>query len=1131
MGKAALFALVLALPVGVLGCFEKAEQPPPPDAGEFDLWQPPPDRDSATPDAPPVDGPPKLELSTAAVDFGQVDCGTTGGPQKLILKNVGGNVLTYSVALDSSTSFVLGGPVTGALRAGVTAEIEVTPKPVASAAAAGVALQSLLVVQTNDAAKGSTDVPVRLVPAGATLALSPAKVAFGEYPIQSQAPDVPVSLRNTGNKAITINLAQPADSQFGLAWTGAPGAVQLAPGADVPGLTARFRPTTTTASATSAKLSFSGATCGAVIEAIPLEGRGANGVVGVSPGSLDFGQVNCGATAAAQTFTVSNTGNASVTWSAALRLAARSPFTLSPASGTLAAGGRVTVTVTPKAVPPTSSTASDAFADDVSVTTSAVGDAPHAVSLHQTARGAVLALSGASLAFGDVPVLTSRTATLSLTNSGNAPATLGLKATGSGFAVSPSAPTQVGASPLTVTTTFSPTTAGAYTGSLAMAAGATDVLCAPLPAAVALSGNGTNGAVALSTQAVDFGSSNCGVLPAARTLTLRNTGNAGFGFTTALPPGTLYTVSPSSGTIAPNETATLTVTPARARTTFGAYSETLTISTSITGDTAHPVTLSQMATGAVLRFAPTTPIAFGDRPVGTNATAAFSVANDGNVDANVTLALPDAAYTLTPASTSVTAGRSAPVTLTFTSRDTAAHPSSIVLSTTAPLCSALPSPLGVSAQGTSGVASVSPTQLAFGAGGLQDCGAPAAAAQSVVVQNSGTAPFDITGVSFTSPGYSYTASATNIPAGRSATLTVTPPAINGPLASIVPNGFGATMTIRTNIPGGKDLSVALNMTARGAILRYSSPANFGGVVDLGQVTTGGSSSSSVGLTNDGNASVTLAGSLALPPAITMGLSPSNVLAGASTVTAVFTFTPTSAGVQTGTATPLVTGVLCSAPPSTITVRGQGLSGVFGTKPDRLDFGTVTCGSPGQAQTLTIFNSGDAPYDFKLSTSSKAFAVTPEGGTLAPGEALRLQVQPTGAPTPSLGYLDTLRVVTSIYGDKPHDIPLTAKAAGVLLRFYDAQGVPLTRLAWKGVGEASFQLRNEGTVAVAFQITTSAPFYTTGQTQKAAPGGAVGGVVTFRPSSKGVFGDQLRVNVLDPATQTCWVESVQLDGTY
>jgi hypothetical protein len=117
----------------------------------------------------------------------------------------------------------------------------------------------------------------------------------------------------------------------------------------------------------------------------------AGSAVGVSTTALAFGDVSCGTTAAAKTVVVTNTGKSAVTFTATLALGGRSPYTVSPASGTVAANGKATLTVTPEAIP-ARNLATEAFDDTLTIKTNASGDTPHAVALTETAAGAMLYL-------------------------------------------------------------------------------------------------------------------------------------------------------------------------------------------------------------------------------------------------------------------------------------------------------------------------------------------------------------------------------------------------------------------------------------------------------------------------------------------------------------------------------------------------------------------------------------------------------------------------------------------------------------------------------------------------------------------------------------------------------------------
>src|SRR5262249_23034204 len=158
----------------------------------------------------------------------------------------------------------------------------------------------------------------------------------------------------------------------------------------------------TTASSASVAIVTTSPICGVSATSIPMSGQGTSGAIALSTSDVYFGakadgNVACGTTAGKQTFTISNTGNQSFSWTAALGLAGASPYSVNPLSGTVPKGGMATVTVTPSAIPAASSTVQDAYSDTLSIMTDITGDMPHTVTLHETAYGAILAFMPAAI--------------------------------------------------------------------------------------------------------------------------------------------------------------------------------------------------------------------------------------------------------------------------------------------------------------------------------------------------------------------------------------------------------------------------------------------------------------------------------------------------------------------------------------------------------------------------------------------------------------------------------------------------------------------------------------------------------------------------------------------------------------
>ncbi len=946
MKKSLSFAGAISLTL--LGCFGSSD----PNAVDGSAILP---NQPAADAAVPV-GPAKLDLSaTSSVDFGLVDCGSAAAEKAVTIKNAGGEPLHWSALIDGgNNAFSLSGVQSGTLNGGDSATIVVRAAAVAASAHAGTESTAVLRIDSNDA-KPRTDMPIKLTATGAELSLVPGAIDFGLYPVGASAPEVPLTLTNNGNKAVTIGFAQPSDSQFSLTWAGAPTALALNAKATAVGLMGKFKPSTTSPSSSFAAMAFTGAICGDSPKQIAMKGQGSNGMVGVTPAGVDFGQVDCGTSTTAKKVTVSNTGNGPFTFDAKLDAAGSNYFTISPATGSVAPGGTTDVTITPKAIPSAAPVTPNAFGGSLSVSTSAIGDAPHTVSLTQTAHGAIITANPTSVNFSSVPVSTTQTAGVTLTNSGNAAANVTIAASGTGFSVSPATASLTAGDTLQATATFAPTAAGPATGALSLAATGT-VLCAPMPADVALSGSGTSGSVSLSAQSFDFGATNCGASATAKTLTLQNPGNAGYTWTAALAKGTSspYALSKASGTVAAAGSDALTITPSaipQVSPVPGSYGDVLTITTNVPGDAPHALTITQSAQGAILKFSPTTAIAFGQVGLGSTSAASFSVVNEGSLAASPVLTSSAGTVTLSPSSFSLAAGATGAVVATFKPTASGTVTGSVAVSSGGTLCAAMPTALTFGGEGTLGSATVSPAAISFGDSGYANCGTQAGT-QSVTVKNDGLASFSITSVTVPT-GYTYTApSGTTIAAGKSVSLVVTPPAVPATLTAITT--YNGTMAITTDIPGDTTHSVALSMSSRGAILALAASSKVG----FADTAWPGSSAQTVSFTNVGNSAATLTSSTTANSGFT---GPSSITVGTTGGSGSFTFTPIGyGGHEAKVALAAASGsTLCSAVPGTLYLSGTGLAGVLTASLSSISFGSVNCGASLNQTNLTITNTGNA----------------------------------------------------------------------------------------------------------------------------------------------------------------------------
>src|SRR5205823_267201 len=201
-------------------------------------------------------------------------------------------------------------------------------------------------------------------------------------------------------------------------------------------------------------------------------------VLSAAPATLNFGSVTAG-TSSTQTITLTNSGNADANISQVAATGTGFGIAGLTAPYTLAIGKSATVQVT---FSPTSATT---YAGSISVVSNAP-DSPLTVALSGTGTPPpqpVLSAAPATLNFGSVIAGTSSTQTITLTNTGNADASITqVTATGAGFAVAGlTAPytLAIGKS-ATVQVTFSPTSAGSYAGRISVISNAPTALSVPL---------------------------------------------------------------------------------------------------------------------------------------------------------------------------------------------------------------------------------------------------------------------------------------------------------------------------------------------------------------------------------------------------------------------------------------------------------------------------------------------------------------------------------------------------------------------------------------------------------------------------------------------------------------------------
>ncbi|HEY0973852.1 MAG TPA: choice-of-anchor D domain-containing protein [Solimonas sp.] len=367
---------------------------------------------------------------------------------------------------------------------------------------------------------------------------------------------------------------------------------------------------------------------------VSLTGVGAEPGFSASPSPVAFGSQALGGSSAPLTVTISNTGGASLVLGT-VTISGSADFSVSndSCSGqSLAASvGTCTfrVTFTPSVL--------GARSGSLHVTSNASGS-PHTIALSGTGVQAGITISPSPAAFGSQTVGTSSAPqTVTIRNSGSANLILGtVMRTGADFSLSNDLCSSAVLAPdasCTLQVRFSPTAAGARSGSLTVSSNAPGT-----PHSVALSGTGVAAPptpatprLSASPSPADFGTQEVGHTSSPLTVTVRNSGS-----------GTLEIGS--VGLVGAEEFAIVDDTCANARLVAGARCVvSVTLTPSATGTrtatlrllsnaagSPHEITLSGSGVQPALSASPS-PLAFGDQAVGSRSAAVtVTVTNTGS---------------------------------------------------------------------------------------------------------------------------------------------------------------------------------------------------------------------------------------------------------------------------------------------------------------------------------------------------------------------------------------------------------------------------------------------------------------------------------------------------------------------
>lgn len=668
--------------------------------------------------------------------------------------------------------------------------------------------------------------------------------------------------------------------------------------------------------------------------------------VSLSATSLAFGNQESGTLSTAQLLTITNSGSAdlvlsSVAATGEFGFSNGSPACTGPSPVTIPAGSNCSIGVHFAPL------GAGAETGTIQVTHNASGS-PHVVTLGGTGTQAMASISPSPGAFGSVPVGTTATLALTVTNTGTAPldvasavisgAPFAIAGDNCGQSVPPGSTCQINA-------TFSPGAAGAQSGSMTVTSDASNS-----PTVVSLTGTGTAPGVSLAPSPVAFGNVPVGG-SASRTLTLQNTGTAPLAINGISVTGSFFSRTTSCGTsLAAGASCPIVVgySPGAA----GSHTGELSVSTNAG---PSPVVAPLSGTGVVPSvLLSATSLSFGNQTLNTpSASQSVTVTNNGGADLMITsiTVSGDFGFSGCPTPITLVAGASCTLGVTFLPTGVGPRTGGIAIASNAG-----GSPHGISLSGNGTPApmpaiALTPASASFSAQVGQ------AASQSFALSNTGNANLAISGIAIGAP---------QAAAAKAVSFTQS----NNCPASLAPSAAcNIVVTYAPTAPGSEsaELQVFSNAVPSPKTAALSGTATAGAAVSLSPAAVA-FPPQFVG-TRSGVQSVTLANAGTGPLNLTLVASAGDfgysgcgypmTLAPGASCSFDITFRPLSEGAHAGSI-----AITSNAPgsPHAIALSGTGVSLLapqINLSPSSLGFGTVR---NGRSATLTmrLGNSGAAP---------------------------------------------------------------------------------------------------------------------------------------------------------------------------
>ncbi len=692
--------------------------------------------------------------------------------------------------------------------------------------------------------------------------------------------------------------------------------------------------------------------------------------ISVQQTAVNFGTIDAGQTGQ-ETITITNTGTADLEITGIESDV--SGLSFSPSKFTLAPDGSQMVTIK------FPSSTEGTFSGNITISSNDPDRATQTLSVSVIVQPPpVPAISVQQMAVNFDPIVAGQTGeqTITIENTGTAPLEVtGIKGEGdvSGLTFAPSTFTLEPNDSRTVTITFPSSTEGTFSGNITISSNdperatstlSVSIIVQPPPVPV----------IAVQETSVDFGTV-AFAQSVQQTITIRNTGTASLEITGIESDVSGLTFDTSMFTLEPNGSQTVTITFPSS--TEGTFSGNITISSndpnSATSALSVSVTVQPRPVPAI--SVQQTAVDFGTIDAGQTGEQTITIENTGTALLEVTgikgegdvpgLTFDTTMFTLEPEGSQT-------VTITFPSSTAGEFSGLITISSNDPDRATQTLSVSVIVQPPPVPAiSVQQTPVNFGTIEAGQTGE-----QKITIENTGTAPLQITGIESDVSGLTFDTTMFTLEPNSSQTITITFP-------SSTEGTFLGNITISSNDPdrGTQTLSVSVIVQPPPVptIAVQQTAVNFG-TIEAGQ--TG---EQTITVQNTGTAPLEITGIESDVPGLTFDttmftLEPE----GSQTVTVTFpgstegTFsgniTISSNDPDRATQTLSVSVIVQAAPVPAIAVQETAI-----------DFGTIEAGQTGE-QTITVQNTGTAPLEITsiesdvpgLTFDTAMFTVKPEG---------------------------------------------------------------------------------------------------------------------------------------------------------